>query len=81
MPSLHTKHTHKYTMNMNTGLNQLASLYNKDEEAKNNKQTTTKTNKQCTSQSKTAIQQCMEREEGMSVLLIILLIRSHIVLH
>ena len=80
MPSLHTKHTHKYTMNMNTGLNQLASLYNKDEEAKNNKQKTT-TNKQCASQSKTAIQQCMEREEGMSVLLIILLIRSHIVLH
>ena len=39
MTSLHTKHTHKYTMNMNTGLNQLASLYNKDEEAKNNKQT------------------------------------------
>ena len=43
MPSLHTKHTHKYKMNMNTGLNQLASLYNKDEEAKNNNNNNKKT--------------------------------------
>ena len=48
MPSLYTKHTHKCKMNMNTGLNQLASLYNKDEEAKKQTMHTTINNSNIT---------------------------------